>query len=273
MREYLDNLEYGKRWHDIHIDYYESYFPNMADFHMHDYYEISLILSGNVKVLLPDCAQSGEDSCMVLTRPGTLHYIACEGDILYRRLNLLFSKEFVEDYLPESKELLNVFGKNGTVIVLSLERCAEYRDTIEKIKAEKSLFRQRLMLLCFFSRIAELESGYVAAENDIPLYIAGALSYIGTHYKEKILAAELAWHLGIGRTTLMTAFKKYTGTTLNDYVNQYRLKNALWMLKSGKTEQEIAEACGFCNACGFIRSFKRFYGMPPRRYLVHQRKG
>ena len=71
----LNNLEFGTRWTDFYTDYYEGYRPNMSDYHMHEYYEISLILSGDVKVLLPQSVQSGTMSRLVLTRPMTSHLI------------------------------------------------------------------------------------------------------------------------------------------------------------------------------------------------------
>ena len=83
---------------------------------------------------------------------------------------------------------------------------------------------------------------------------------------EKIVAAELAWHLNIGRTTLMTGFKSYTGNTLNDYLIRYRVKNALRMLRQGATTQETADACGFGDICSLIRGFKKCYGMTPKQY-------
>ena len=50
----LENLFYKTAWNDCTVDYYEGYRTTMVDFHMHDYYEVSLILTGNVKVLLSD---------------------------------------------------------------------------------------------------------------------------------------------------------------------------------------------------------------------------
>lgn len=47
----------------------------MTDYHMHEYYEISLILSGNVNILLNDKVESCATAKLVLLAPLTSHYI------------------------------------------------------------------------------------------------------------------------------------------------------------------------------------------------------
>lgn len=267
MSVYLDEHGFKKIWDHIMTDRYEGYLPRMTDYHMHDYYEISLIISGNVKVLLPEIAESSAQSKLVLMRPRTPHFIVCEPNILYSRKNILFSGEFVANYVPEWQRLLAVFGKNGTVQKLSPEECAEYIALADRIEAESDFFRKRLYLLLFLSFIAErmTASGEIHA---VPAFVTGALQHITEHFHEKIVAADLAGQLGVGRTTLMTAFKKYTGTTLNEYILQCRLKNAVRLLQSGMTEQQAAEICGFSDACSLIRAFKRYFQMTPRKYIT-----
>ena len=267
----LENLNYRTRWNNCTVDYYEGYRNTMVNFHMHDYYEISLILTGNVKVLLPDHIQEGVESRLVLTAPKTPHFISCDPNAFYSRLNLLFAHSFVEDYIPEVNRILSVFGERGRVIILSAEQKELLFKGMKQIEAEENTFRRRLMLLCLLSQISEM-GGKDDTSLQIPPYVTGALTYISDHYFEKILAERLAWHLGVGRTTLMTAFKAYTGSTLNEYVIRCRTKNALHILRTGVTEQEAAERCGFGDTCNLIRNFKKCYGKTPREYLKSERE-
>ncbi len=266
MSANLDNLEYRKRWHDLHIDYYEGFRSNMADFHMHEYYEISLILEGDVRVLLSDRAQEGTESRIVMTRPQTPHFIACSEDTLYRRINVLFSEDFIDTYSPENKKLFTLFGKSGNTLTISAEQCTRLTEMIKGIKCEANPFRQKLLLLYLISSISDMSGS--KEETEVPSYITGAITYIGTHYSEKIVAEELAWKLGVGRTTLMTGFKAYTGSTLNNYLLKCRLRQAVRMLNAHKTEQETALECGFGDTCSLIRSFKKAYGKTPKQYIT-----
>lgn len=263
----LDNLGYGSTWKDFYIDHYEGYHPNMSDYHMHGYYEISLILSGDVKVLLPGSVQHGTESRLVLTRPMTSHLIVCEPYLLYRRINLLFSKEFIAEYPPEWKQLLSVFGKNGRVILLSQEQQKELLSLIQAMEKEKSSFRQRLWLMMLLSRILDQLPEGMEDSEELPPYVTAALSYLQENYAKKIVAADLAWSLQIGRTTLMTAFKRYTGRTLNEYLTGCRLTHAVKALQRGEPQQYVARSCGFGDSCNLIRAFRQRFGMTPGQYL------
>ena len=256
---------FGDKWKDIWIDNYEGFYPNMSDYHMHEYFEISFIVSGNVNILLTDSMESSTGSKIVLLRPNTPHYIYCEPDILYSRTNLCFSKNFTEDFLPELHRILNIFGENGTVIAVDTEKIKDYVRIVNKIKDEENPLRQKLLIMYVLSLVSDNMN-----ENEeitrLPRYVTDALSYIGTHYTQKIVASELAEKLGIGRTTLMQGFKKYTGTTFNEYLLGCRLKRAVIMLEEGKKLWEIADTCGFTDAPNFIRSFKRHFGTTPNMW-------
>ncbi len=259
----LDNLEYKKSWHDFYIDYREGYSTNMGNFHMHEYYEISLILSGKVKVLLSGSAGEGEGCRLVLTSPGTPHFVACEQSVLYRRLNFLFSPSFIET--AEFSGLLSVFGKEGRILSVNEKQCREYVEISKRIKNEKDPTRQKLISLYLLSLISETQREELPA--GAPPYVTEALRFINEHFSEKIVASELAWKLNIGRTTLMTAFKNYTGSTLQEHILRFRLSKAIKMLTAGSTEQTTAETCGFNDVCTLIRSFKKVFGQTPGEYV------
>lgn len=253
--------------HDLLVDHFEGYRNDLTSYHTHQYYEISLIVSGNVKILLQDTTLDGTECKLVLLRPNTPHLIAVAPDLCYRRVNLLFYHDFINDNIPEWKSLMNLFGENGRIVPISPEQCAEYQELIAQIEKDTSLFRRQLLLLCFLSKVADrLKKD--ATPQVVPSYVIEAMTYINANYPKKIVASDLAWNLHIGRTTLMTAFKKYTGTTLNEYIARCRLKNAIVAMRQGKKEQQIAEECGFTDLCNMIRCFKRYFHMTPKQYLA-----
>jgi len=267
MATRLEQYGYGTAWQHITTDYYEGHRPQMTDYHMHDYYEISLILSGNVKVLLSDRAEQSDRCRLVRLRPRTPHYIVCRPDQLYRRHNLLFSNDFLADHADDLQSLLPAFGKNGVVLELTVTEAETFLSLIQAIKAEQDLFRQKLLLLYFLS-LAKGANPSNATPTALPPFISGALDYISEHYAERLVAEELAWKLHVSRTALMTNFKKHTGSTLNEYITRYRLRRAIKKLQSGESEPEAARLCGFHDACNMIRCFKKHLGMPPRKYLA-----
>ena len=263
----LKNYGYGVSWTDFYTDSYEGYLSRMSDYHMHSYYEISLIFSGNVKVLFPDRVQSGDQCRLVLIRPMTPHLILCEPNLLYSRVNMLFSNDFFSEIAPEWKQLLAAFGRGGKIILLSKEEATTLGRLAEEIKEDCDPIRRKLRLLLFLSIAAEISGNDGDCADELPGFVSGALSYLQEHYGEKIVAEKLAWHLGIGRTTLMTVFKKYTGATVNEYLTDIRVKAAVNLLRAGQTEQFAAEKCGFGDTSNMIRCFKKRFNMTPKQYV------
>lgn len=266
MSVVLDAHGFRDTWQDVTVDKYEGYYPNMTDYHKHEYYEISLILSGNVNVLLKDKAESSRSAKLVLLPPLSPHYIYCEPDRLYSRRNVLFDGDFLRDNVSYRKMLSGVFGANGTILTLDEEQKERYFSLVKQIEKEDSLFRKKLLLLLLLSHVSDnMQQNGVAF--DIPAFVTEALSIIGSNYKERIVVDDLVSKLSVGRTTLMTGFKKYTGSTINEYLLRCRLKAAIEMLQRGKTEQQAAEECGLGDACNLIRCFKRQFSMTPKQYL------
>lgn len=254
-------------WNDVLVKSKEGYYTSVSDFHEHEFYEVNLILSGNVNILLKDQAEHGTSHYLVLTSPGTPHYISCQPDTLYSRLYLMFSHSFIANSILESESLLSIFGKHGNILRINNSQKELCQKLIRQIHAEKKLFRKQLLTLYLLSTLAEFQQNNPLQPAKIPAYIMEALSYIDSNFNQKIVADCLAKHLYVSRTTLMTGFKKYTGETLNGYILNYRLKNAIKALQMGKTEQETAEICGFHDSSALIRAFKKMYRMTPKQYI------
>lgn len=261
---------YGSVWNDIFIQRRAGYYTSVTDYHEHDFYEINLILSGNIKILTKDCFEEGKENRMVITRPHTPHYISCCSDTLYSRLYLVFTDNFIANYFTEWKSLSHIFGKNGRIIPLSATETKCFKQIIEQIELEDQLFGKRLLLFYLLHKISELITTKSYDAKNPPDFIMEAISYIENNYPQKITASVLAQKLYVGRTKLMTDFKKHTGKTLGEYITICRLKNSVVLLKENKTLEYTAEKCGFADSSGFIRAFKKHYKVTPYKYIKTQ---
>ena len=266
--ERVENGGYTHTWKHCKVSLAEGYESVMMDFHSHDFYEISLILSGTVKSLLRDRSLEGSESRLVLTAPRMPHLMYLTAPGLYSRINLSFSREFLEGYVPEWGRLSKLFGKNGSILPLSESERELCREKLLAIRDETDLFRKRLRILEFLSYVTEFDSEEEEELRDTaPPFIMEALAYIDAHFSEKIVAEELARRLGVCRTTLMTSFRTHTGTTLGQYVTQTRLGNAVRLLREGLSQERVAEQVGFGNGGGLIRAFRHAYGVTPKQYM------
>jgi AraC-like DNA-binding protein len=266
--EKLENGGYFRTWSDCKVVLSEGYRSVMSDFHSHGFYEITLILTGNVRSLLQDRSVDGSESRLVLTAPRMPHFMYLTAPGLYSRINLSFSREFVEDYVPEWRQLSKVFGRNGRILLLGDGQRALFHEKLLGLRDEKDTFRQRLRILEILSYAAELDPWEEdEAPDSAPGYVMKALEYIDAHYGERIVAENLARHVGVCRTTLMTGFRRHTGTTLSEYVLRVRVRAAIRLLRQGISQERVAERVGLGNGGGLIRAFRHLYGMTPRQYI------
>ena len=271
MSQTAFDADFGRAWQELHVAERQGYQTSVTDYHRHDFYEINLILSGNVKILLGDGVEEGRAHRIVLTRPHTPHYVACRPDALYHRLYLLFTEDFAAGHLTEWHELASVFGENGTVLTLNDEESALFAKRILSVKEESSPLRQRLIVYDLLSRLGDLKQRQKPPGGNIPPYILQALSYLDENYAEHIVAAELAQRLHVGRTALMTEFKRHVGATITEYLTHRRLRRAVSLLRAGHTTEDTAALCGFADASGLSRAFRRCYGQTPRAYIKNQK--
>ena len=90
--------------------------------------------------------------------------------------------------------------------------------------------------------------------------IARVISYLDTHFCEKITLPELSRIAGLTPNYFCTLFKQLCGITLWDYINTKRIDKAISLLnqdRQGRTILHIAEECGFHNTANFNKTFKK----------------
>lgn len=79
---------------------------------------------------------------------------------------------------------------------------------------------------------------------------------------------ELAKMSGINQQKLKNGFKQVFGITINQYLRQYRLEKAKFLMMEGKSSiKEIAERVGYSNQSHFARRFREKYGVLPKDAL------
>lgn len=78
---------------------------------------------------------------------------------------------------------------------------------------------------------------------------------------------ELAQMAAMSETKLKQLFKQAFGTTIYNYYQEARMKEAAFLLKQGKhSVAEVGYEMGFSNLSHFSRLFEKHYGLNPKRY-------
>src|SRR5699024_4109511 len=98
-------------------------------------------------------------------------------------------------------------------------------------------------------------------------YVEEALRYIENNYDGTVNIQVIADHLNIERTYLYRLFKTITGTSPQEYLLDYRVRQACTLLKNTNLPiNDIARYVGYEDAMYFSRLFKQKKGQTPTQY-------
>lgn len=93
------------------------------------------------------------------------------------------------------------------------------------------------------------------------------IMYVREHFAEDIPIGKIAAEVEYSPSHFMKFFKTETGHSFIEYLNDYRISYAGYLLKeSNDAIGRIASRCGFDNFSYFIRLFRRKYGVTPKEY-------
>ena len=105
----------------------------------------------------------------------------------------------------------------------------------------------------------------------LPVEIEAICRYIDENYCEKITLDSITESVGFSKFYASRLFKKYTGTTIIDYLIGVRLAKAKELLMSGEYSiKQISYMIGYSDPNYFTWSFKKYIGVSPVKYRYFQ---
>ncbi|WP_449602087.1 response regulator [Paenibacillus sp. Marseille-Q9583] len=135
---------------------------------------------------------------------------------------------------------------------------------MQEIMSAERLEHLHLLLI---QELESLQESYTDAATSTNYKIKRVIDYIHQNYNQDLTLNELADYVGLNNSYLSRIFKEQTGSMLIPYINGYRVKKSLELLKEGKLKTyEIAERVGFNSIDNYYISFKKIYGLPPNEY-------
>lgn len=91
--------------------------------------------------------------------------------------------------------------------------------------------------------------------------------YVEAHYGESVCLEELAADIGLSPNYVRSLFKEREGTTINDWIVEFRMKKACELLKDRRLKvKEISRLVGYENSSYFCSVFARHFGVSPNEY-------
>ena len=256
-------------------------FPTpLARWHCHDEFELHLIVASSGKAFVGDYIGNFQPGHLVLTGPRLPHnWLSVDlplGGYAERDLVVQFSQEPIElmaQNVPEMQAILPLLerSKHGIEFFGISEQVTHY---MQKIRASSGLERFGIFCqvlgelarcnnyqLLSTAQLQSIDSSKQLAQID------AIVSRVTGNLTLAVSAADLAAELEMTESRFSRFFRRSTGNTFTDFVNQIRITRACQLLM--ESDRQVAHICyevGFNNIANFNRRFLDIKGMTPSEF-------
>ena len=242
------------------------------DFHAHEQYEIFFFLKGEIQYYMEDKAYLLVPGDLLMIPPSVLHRaVVVDENAAYQRYILMLSEDYCHSLLKgveglfTRKEMppmhISLHGNQREDFQRKLEQIMTLEDDPAGYLAGDSLCT--LLLL----QLQTLAQHYAHTEQPPRQQAQEIVRYINAHFTREISLDDVAKHFFISKTHLMRQFKKYTHTTVHQYITTKRIMLAKALMKEKIPLAEVAEACGFASYAAFYQAFLLHTGICPSEYM------
>jgi len=240
--------------------------------HWHNAIEIIMPLINTYSVICSGKSYELEERDIILIPAGKIHNLkANEG----RRLILLCDNRLIDGVpaLPDLRsviaEPLTITEENGVDIRRSLGHIMEEIYTLYFEDNALSDIYVYMKILSFLTRIKEYQLSKFRSD-DSEKYsdtIHRIFSYIEQNYMYDISLEDLARIAGYSACHFSRIFKKYSGTTFINFLNNRRVSAAeLLLLEENASVTDASARVGFSSLTTFNRVFKEINGCTPSEF-------
>ena len=244
--------------------------------HYHPEYEINLVLNCTGTRVVGDSEEAFGPTDLVMTGPSLPHAWKSE-DKTNHVITIQFSKEMVHfpmlekrifapirQLLQDSEHGLSFEGPEQETIkkqIISLTRMQGFQSVttfLNILNAMANANRKRLV-----TGMYEQELG----ANSKSRRIAKVCEHIDQNLDKELSLSEVAALVNMSDSAFSHFFKKRTGLSYINYVNNQRIAKACTLLADTTlSASEICYDCGFNNKSNFIRIFRKRKNMTPIEY-------
>ena len=249
----------------------------------HPFYELVFVNSGKLYISSDDYTGYLKKHQLLIHRASSEHSLRCDVDNAPTVIILGFecSSDMINPFssIPVSldddkvKKLAEIV-KEGRNVFMPPYNIPVY--DMKKRKKQAFGSEQLLKLLLEYFLISLIrEYGYGEDREDnssTPAAVQEIIHYVNGNYLEKITIDELAFLFRTNRATLCREFKRATGLTLIEYINQKKFDKAKRkIMESDSSFTKIAEEMKFESIHYFTRFFKKMSGYTPSQYRKEQK--
>lgn len=290
-KELKEQLQHGTsifplasyRWQKEHLD-------NRVALHWHPEVELVHFIEGRFTYALNAGQPLVVEAPAILIVPGnTLHTLylpkLCSLESIVFDLTMLSLEHYDELESDIFEAFLSGNMPSPKIITKDDRSFAHLCDLIHEIvisadaenAADRLLIKARLLELIALAYrggfLVRREDKSFVQERTKQDRLKDLLTYIDAHYAGPMMVADAAGRLQVSVQYFCRYFKKVTGMSFTEYLNDLRLRRAAAAIaESSKPIAAVAAEHGFDNTGYFFKSFKEKYGTTPLKYRKEHQK-
>lgn len=245
--------------------------------HYHPEYELTYIINGKGRRLIGDHHEYFESGDLVLIGPGLPHTWVSDSSMkdTCEAVVIQFSIDFIERFteLGELRAINQLLQASKQGVSISGNISTALKESIKELPAkegiEKVIDLLEILNALSTSTITPLASSLYqplkGSENEKRINLV--CTYIQQHATEVLTIHKAAALIHLSPSAFCKFFKRITGKTFSDYVNEIRIANVCNdLLATDKQVAEIAYENGFETLTYFNRIFLKKKNMRPSSY-------
>ena len=243
--------------------------------HYHPEYELTYIVNGSGYRIVGNSYEYFSSGDLVLLGSNVPHTWTSklQDDIPSEAVVIQFSKEFIASFLSlnESKSINSMLAASERGIGFAIDEALS-----SKIIAvtETTGMNRVLKLIALLDELSQKPMNCIApnafhtiVSQKSEVRINKVCLFIQNNFHHKIALKEVANLIHVTESNFCKFFKKATGKTYSDYINEIRINEACRLLaQSEKTINQIAFECGFETLSYFNRVFLSKKEVTPSKY-------
>jgi AraC-like DNA-binding protein len=274
MKAILEDIKTNQGISSFHAFRYQvPYFQ--FKWHYHPEFELTYIVKGNGYRIVGNSYEPFNDGDLVLLGSNLPHTWSgkADGDVNSDAIVIQFSSEFILPFLELNESILIKNMLDNSLRGINFEPDEQLVTKIVELTETNGVDRI-LKLISILDILSKKQIKLIApntfhnvVSKKSEARINNVCLFIQNNFQKKIYLKEVADLIYLTESNFCKFFKKATGKTYSDYVNEIRINEASRLLiQSDKTISQISFECGFETLSYFNRVFLNKKGTTPSVY-------
>lgn len=277
LKSFITPIEITRIANIHYFEFTNQYHTSSAS---HNFCELLYCDRGEITVNAENYSGTVSDNQIIIHRPNEVHSLSCDEEAAPNVIIIGFecSSEELDffSHTPvtlsiEQKKMIADAMKEGMSVYtppFDLPNVPEMKKREDFPFGADQMIKLKLeaLLISLIRSNKQLNSS-LSSEVRQQSRIEAIHQYITENYTEKILLDNICFIFGTNKTTLCKDFKNEYKTTVLNYINALKIREAKMLLRQNKLSvTEISEKLGFNSIHYFSRLFKKTTGHSPKEY-------